>query len=112
MIDLIKILGCAWILHNPLNFQRFLLVQISETMKGKARQSLGGAVGAGLVSKGISAISALKDKAVKAFDKANQDKVSSIIGPVLQPSPSNIPSSLNPGSSGNSGWRMRWTQKC
>ena len=94
-------------MHNRLNFQRYLLVQISETKKGNARQ-LGGLGSSGLgpsINNELSfGIKTIKDAALSAFDKANEENVAKIIGPVLQPSPSNIPSSLGSiGSSGNSG---------
>ena len=93
------------ILQNRLNFQKYLLVQISETMKGKARQAnfgIGGLIGS-QVSKGLSA---LKDKVVGAFDNAAQDKVKNAVGVVLQPSPSNIPGTIKTGGSGNSNGNM------
>ena len=89
------------ILHNRLNFQKYLLVQISETMEGKARQAnfgIGGLIGS-QVSKGFSA---LKDKVKGAFDNAAQENVKKAVGVVLQPS--NIP--VKTGSSGNSNGNM------
>ena len=67
-----------------------MLVQISETMKGKARQTTFGnlpSVGTALGAAVYSGASALKNKVVKAID----NKVKEAIGPVLQASSSNVP---------------------
>ena len=84
----VKISGCPWILQNRLNFQRYLLVQISETMKGKGRQ-LGDWVSnktdgwiahkSTLENRVLNAAgslgSAIKNTALNAFDKVAESSV-------------------------------------
>ena len=86
--DMVKISGCPWILQNRLNFQRYLLVQISETMTGKGRQ-LGDWVANKtnnwiahkntLENRVLNAAgslgSAIKNTALNAFDKVAESSV-------------------------------------
>ena len=73
-----------------------MLVQISGPAKGKSRQldSLG-EIGPALVD--------LKNKAVSAFDRANQNNVAQVVGPLFDPSA--VPQSTNTGNTntGNMG---------
>ena len=91
-----------------------MLVQISETifgdqfsrnnLRGKPRQFFGLEE---QVSKGISAgVSALKNKALQVFDKANQGNVAKKIGLGSVFAPSSGSKSKNNGNKGNSGGNM------
>ena len=117
----VKISGWPWILQNRLNFQRYLLVQISEAMKGKPRQILPVAgensykpqykTVDSYVYDGVKAIA---NKALDAFDSLNKNNV-----PLPNIPPPNLGSlgggsntGTNSGNSGNSGWRVWWTRKC
>ena len=80
-----------------------MLVQISEPAKGKSRQLEAAIEAGGVLS---DAASSIAQGVLSAFDKANQENVASIVGPVFDPSA--IPQSTNTGSAGNSGWRGRF----
>ena len=87
--DMVKISGCPWILQNRLNFQRYLLVQISETMTGKGYRQLGDWVANKtnnwiahkntLENRVLNAAgslgSAIKNTALNAFDKVAESSV-------------------------------------
>ena len=86
---MVKISGCPWILQNRLNFQRYLLVQISETMTGKGYRQLGDWVANKtnnwiahkntLENRVLNAAgslgSAIKNTALNAFDKVAESSV-------------------------------------
>ena len=74
--------------------------------RGNARQLGGQGTGLGkaVVNLASQGISALKDKALNAFDNANKGKVAEFIGPVFGPSIGSQPT--NTGNKGNSGGNM------
>ena len=91
-----------------------MLVRISETIfrdqssrnnvRGKARQI--DIIGHSLGTLGSKAVSAIKDKVLTEFDKANQDNVVKILPSIIQPSGGN-----SGNSNGNSGWNMALKRK-
>ena len=77
-----------------------MLVQISEPVKGKARQ---GTAGDGYLNRLGDLASGIAGGIKSAFDSANQDNVAKIVGPLFDPSA--VPQSTNIGNtnSGTSG---------